>query len=414
MLTEKSPIHVNSEIGRLKTVILHRPGKEIENLTPDTMGPLLFDDIPYLLLAQKEHDNFADTLRKKGVEVLYLEKLVVQALETDEQVKAFFIDKMIAESGFKSGTIHDQLQKFLVGLPTNEMVDKIMAGVRFDEIEFSSKDLQNFSFDQTRPFLMAPMPNLYFTRDPSASIGDGLTINRMTFKARRRESMFTELVINHHPRFANKNINVWRDRNHVARLEGGDELVLSDHVLAIGLSQRTSSEAIKDVAKNLFAGSNYDTVITIQIPQTHATMHLDTVFTMVNFDQFTVHPMILNNKGELPILVMHKDKQNQIKIESSNNLKTVLKEQLGLNELDLISTGDGDPIISAREQWNDGSNTLAIAPGSVVTYDRNYVSNEALRKHGIQVSEVPSSEISRGRGGPRCMSMPIYREDIEN
>ncbi|WP_257612511.1 arginine deiminase family protein, partial [Oenococcus oeni] len=183
MLTEKSPIHVNSEIGRLKTVILHRPGKEIENLTPDTMGPLLFDDIPYLLLAQKEHDNFADTLRKKGVEVLYLEKLVVQALETDEQVKAFFIDKMIAESGFKSGTIHDQLQKFLVDLPTNEMVDKIMAGVRFDEIEFSSKDLQNFSFDQTRPFLMAPMPNLYFTRDPSASIGDGLTINRMTFKA---------------------------------------------------------------------------------------------------------------------------------------------------------------------------------------------------------------------------------------
>ncbi|AZZ59836.1 arginine deiminase [Oenococcus sp. UCMA 16435] len=413
MLTEKRPIHVNSEIGRLKTVILHRPGKEIENLTPDTMGSLLFDDIPYLLIAQKEHDDFADTLRKKGVEVLYLEKLVVQALDTSKQVKSFFIDKMIAESGFKNGTIHRELRNFLASLSTREMVDKIMAGVRFDEIDLTPKDLQFFAFDQTKPFLMAPMPNLYFTRDPSASIGDGLTINRMTFKARRRESMFTELVINYHPRFANKNINVWRDRNQTSRLEGGDELVLSDHVLAIGLSQRTSSEAIKDVAENLFAGSNYDTVIAIQIPQTHATMHLDTVFTMVNFDQFTVHPMILNSNGELPILVMHKDKDNQIKIESSNNLKSVLKEQLGLSELDLISTGDGDPIISAREQWNDGSNTLAIAPGSVVTYDRNYVSNEALRKHGIQVSEVPSSEISRGRGGPRCMSMPIYREDIE-
>ena len=405
-----SPIHVTSEIGKLKTVMLHRPGREIENITPDSMYRLLFDDIPYLPIAQEEHDYFAQTLRDQGIEVLYFEKLAAEAL-ADQDVKEEFVDRMVAESGYAAGLIHDVLKEYLLAMNTQDMFNKIFEGVRREEIDLPHMTLQQAAEDTEWPFVMDPMPNAYFTRDPQASIGDGLSINRMTFPARQRESLITEYIIKHHPRFAGQ-VNVWRDRNHETHIEGGDELVLSDHVFAIGISQRTTADAIEDIAKNLFKKSNYDTVIAIKIPHNHAMMHLDTVFTMIDYDKFTVHPAILDENGHVDNWVLHPGKDGEITMEHHTDIKEVLKKALNKDDIDLIPTGNGDPIIAAREQWNDGSNTLAIAPGEVVTYNRNYVSNDLLRKHGILVHEVRSSELSRGRGGPRCMSCPIVREDL--
>lgn len=405
-----SPIHVTSEIGKLKTVMLHRPGREIENITPDSMYRLLFDDIPYLPIAQEEHDYFAQTLRDQGIEVLYFEKLAAEAL-ADQDVKEEFVDRMVAESGYAAGLIHDVLKEYLLAMNTQDMVNKIFEGVRREEIDLPHMTLQQAAEDTEWPFVMDPMPNAYFTRDPQASIGDGLSINRMTFPARQRESLITEYIIKHHPRFAGQ-VNIWRDRNHETHIEGGDELVLSDHVFAIGISQRTTADAIEDIAKNLFKKSNYDTVIAIKIPHNHAMMHLDTVFTMIDYDKFTVHPAILDENGHVDNWVLHPGKDGEITMEHHTDIKEVLKKALNKDDIDLIPTGNGDPIIAAREQWNDGSNTLAIAPGEVVTYNRNYVSNDLLRKHGILVHEVRSSELSRGRGGPRCMSCPIVREDL--
>lgn len=407
-----SPIHVYSEIGKLKTVMLHRPGKELENLAPDILHRMLIDDIPYLKIAQEEHDAFAHVLRQQGIKVLYLEDLLAESL-TDEKVRRAFLDQLLDESSIKKqDPLHQLLLNYLQELPTKEMVKTVIAGIRKSTIHNSTPSLADLAEDPDYPFYLDPMPNVYFTRDQQAAIGSGMTINRMTFRARRRESLFMETILKNHPDFKNATIPVWRDRYHHGRLEGGDELVLNNHVLAVGISQRTSATAITDLAHNLFGHSSYDTILAIKIPHNHAMMHLDTVFTMINYDQFTVHPFILDKAGKIDIYVLQPDDHNGVKITEKNDLVQVLKENLHLSELDLIPTGGGDPIAAPREQWNDGSNTLAIAPGEVVTYDRNYVSNDLLRKHGIIVHEIRSSELSRGRGGPRCMSCPLIREDL--
>ena len=407
-----SPIHVYSEIGKLKTVMLHRPGKELENLAPDILHRMLIDDIPYLKIAQEKHDAFAHVLRQQGIKVLYLEDLLAESL-TDEKVRRAFLDQLLDESSIKKqDPLHQLLLNYLQELPTKEMVKTVIAGIRKSAIHNSTPSLADLAEDLDYPFYLDPMPNVYFTRDQQAAIGSGMTINRMTFRARRRESLFMETILKNHPDFKNATIPVWRDRYHHGRLEGGDELVLNNHVLAVGISQRTSATAITDLAHNLFGHSSYDTILAIKIPHNHAMMHLDTVFTMINYDQFTVHPFILDKAGKIDIYVLQPDDHNGVKITEKNDLVQVLKENLHLSELDLIPTGGGDPIAAPREQWNDGSNTLTIAPGEVVTYDRNYVSNDLLRKHGIIVHEIRSSELSRGRGGPRCMSCPLIREDL--
>lgn len=407
-----SPIHVYSEIGKLKTVMLHRPGKELENLAPDILHRMLIDDIPYLKIAQEEHDAFAHVLRQQGIKVLYLEDLLAESL-TDEKVRRAFLDQLLDESSIKKqDPLHQLLLNYLQELLTKEMVKTVIAGIRKSAIHNSTPSLADLAEDPDYPFYLDPMPNVYFTRDQQAAIGSGMTINRMTFRVRRRESLFMETILKNHPDFKNATIPVWRDRYHHGRLEGGDELVLNNHVLAVGISQRTSATAITDLAHNLFDHSSYDTILAIKIPHNHAMMHLDTVFTMINYNQFTVHPFILDKAGKIDIYVLQPDDHNGVKITEKNDLVQVLKENLHLSELDLIPTGGGDPIAAPREQWNDGSNTLAIAPGEVVTYDRNYVSNDLLRKHGIIVHEIRSSELSRGRGGPRCMSCPLIREDL--
>ena len=244
------PLHITSEIGKLKTVLLHRPGEELENLVPDYLTDLLFDDIPHLEVAQKEHDAFAQVLRDRGVEVLYLDELVTEAL-ADPSVRHEFIVEMVAASKQEGRRVSDALVAYLEQMDTRAMVRKIMAGVRKDELplpEEHQQQLHSMVEKSAYPFYLDPMPNLYFTRDPAATIGNGLTINRMHWPARRRESLFMQYIINHHPRFAGQDIPVWSGRNQRFSIEGGDELVLSHDTMAIGISERTTAEAIETMA----------------------------------------------------------------------------------------------------------------------------------------------------------------------
>ncbi|SHH46601.1 arginine deiminase [Virgibacillus chiguensis] len=409
----KHPLHVTSEIGELQTVLLHRPGEEVENLTPEYLQHLLFDDIPYLPLIQKEHDYFAQTLRNRGIEVLYLTTLLTEALHTDDLKKKFVAD-VLKESNLSMNGSSQQIVDYLLSFETEAMVKKIMAGIRKSEIPVNKKTHLYELLDDHYPFYLDPMPNLYFTRDPAATIGNGLTINTMREVARRRESLFMSYIIHHHPRYAQYDIPIWLDRDYPHPIEGGDELVLSKDTVAIGISARTAAKSIERLAVNLFKRqADMKRVVAVEIPKSRAFMHLDTVFTMVDYDKFTIHPEIQNKKGEMNIYILEKGRdEDTVKITHKTNLMEALKEALGLKEVTLIPCGGGDVIAAPREQWNDGSNTLAIAPGVVVTYDRNYVSNKLLREHGIEVIEVISSELSRGRGGPRCMSMPLVRKDI--
>jgi arginine deiminase len=409
----KHPIHVTSEIGTLRSVLLKRPGKEVENLTPEYLQRLLFDDIPYLPIIQREHDYFAETLKNRGIEVLYLEKLVVETL-SNPNIKKQFIDDILRESKANVNGASRVLKEYLLSFSTADMVDKMMSGILKREIEPEKKaHLYEFMEDHY-PFYLDPMPNLYFTRDPAACIGNGLSINKMREPARRRESLFMQYIIKYHPRFAGHDVPIWLDRDFEFSIEGGDELILSDEVVAIGVSARTSARAIEKLALNLFKKQDLiKKVVAVEIPKCRAFMHLDTVFTMVDYDKFTIHPEIQGPQGNMNVYILEKGSDDErCTITHRTNLQETLKEVLHLNELVLIPCGGGDEIAASREQWNDGSNTLAIAPGIVVTYDRNYISNDLLRQHGIEVLEITSSELSRGRGGPRCMSMPIVREDI--
>lgn len=406
-------LHVTSEIGRLRSVLLHRPGQEVENLTPDLLERLLFDDIPYLEVARKEHDIFAQVLKNNGVEVLYLEKLAAEAL-TDAQIKGAFISQFIAEAAVENENLKYALTDYFYGFSNQEMIDTMMAGVRREELALYQGSSLYDRVNGLYPFLCDPMPNLYFTRDPFATIGNGITLNRMRTQTRNRETIFAKYIFEHHPQFKEANIPLWFDREETTALEGGDELILNDKVLAIGISQRTDSASVEKVCQRLFnADASFEKVLAFHIPSSRAFMHLDTVFTMVDYDKFTIHSEI---EGPLTVYEMSKCQDRtgglRIKIEQLNQkLENILEKYLE-RKVTLIQCGSGDRIHAAREQWNDGANTLAIAPGEVVVYSRNHVTNRILEGYGIKLHEIPSSELSRGRGGPRCMSMPLVRDAL--
>ena len=402
-------IQVKSEIGKLKKVMLHRPGKELEHLVPDDLERLLFDDIPYLRVAQKEHDRFADIIREQGVDVVYLENYVAEVMQIDSDIKKQFIKEFIEESNIKDNKIKESLFYYLMNINDNkELVLKMMSGVRADELDIKTRGPLVEMLKKQSHFLLEPIPNLYFTRDPFACIGNGVSLNHMYSKTRRRETMFGRYMLEYHPEFSGK-VPFYYERTLPYSIEGGDILNLSNKVLAIGISQRTSAEAIEVLAKNIFADehSEIETILALDIPAIRAFMHLDTVFTQVDYDKFTVHPNILRS---LRVFVI-KNKDGELAVtEKTQSLEEILAEHLELDKVTLIRCGGRDKIASQREQWNDGSNTLCIEPGKVVVYDRNYVTNHILRENGIEVLEMASSELSRGRGGPRCMSMPIVRD----
>ena len=404
-------VNVKSEIGNLKKVILHRPGDELLNLTPNTLEELLFDDIPFLPVAQEEHDAFAKILRDEGVEVVYLEDLMAEVLDAKPELRKQFLDQWIYEAGIRTDMYHDIITDYIESnYPGNkEMVMKTMAGINLQELPQKDTHLLVDMVSDRCKLVCAPMPNLYFTRDPFAMIGNGVSINRMYSQTRNRETIYGDYIFKNHPDFVGT--PEYYSRNDTFHIEGGDILNINEHVLAIGISQRTEPDAIDHIAHNIFNDetSPIDTILAFNIPVSRAFMHLDTVFTQIDYDKFTIHPGIM---GPLTVFEITPDGKGGTKIRERNeDLESVLSEYVG-EKVTLIPCGGGDRIAAEREQWNDGSNTLCVRPGTVVVYQRNNVTNDVLYKNGINCLVMPSAELSRGRGGPRCMSMPAWREAL--
>ena len=402
-------INVTSEIGKLKTVLLHEPGEELHNLTPNRLDDLLFDDIPWLPLAKKEHKKFAQTFIDNGVKVVYLVDLVVEALDSDPQVKKAFITQFIKEANINSVTLSEVLYEYLSMIDdTREMVLKTIAGIKKTDLpNYKKRTLRDII--EEHQFATEPMPNLYFQRDPFASLGTGVCLNNMYSVTRSRETIYAEYIFTYHPEY--KKTNLLYNRKMVKSIEGGDIMILNRNTFIVGASQRTTPVAIEQLAKSVFYTNKttFENIIVLSIPKARTFMHLDTIFTQVDINKFTVHKECYD---ALEIVEIHKGKDDKLIVETfDGTLKDILEKYIK-QEVILIPCGGNDSVSAQREQWSDGSNTIAIAPGKVIAYERNDITNDILRKNGIEVFEIPSSELSRGRGGPRCMCMPLEREEL--
>lgn len=407
----KSSIANFSEIAPLKKVLMHRPGDEFLNLTPNTLERLLFDDIPYLKIAQQEHDAYANALRAEGVEVVYLVDLAAEALEAGGRtVRKKFLEQFIAEAGVTSPKVAKHCFDYLNAIKdTKEMIRKCIAGIDISELKKLGKVSGFYATRDTGRMIIDPIPNLYFQRDPMATVGYGATLHKMWSVTRTRESIFMEYVYQYHPFY--EDTKLYYDREEPYCIEGGDIQVLSKEVVAIGISQRTEPDAIADFARRLFKDkkNEFKYVLAIDIPDERSFMHLDTVMTQVDVDKFAVQDAIMDistiyeitpgRGGEIEIVEIHQ------------SLQKVLEKYLHLNKVELIKCGNGKRIDAEREQWSDGVNLLCVRPGVVIAYDRNFVTNQTLKKHGVKVIEIPSSELSRGRGGSHCMAMALVREE---
>ena len=402
-----SKINVYSEIGKLKTVLLHEPGDEIHNLTPKRLDDLLFDDIPWLPLAKKEHQQFAKTFIDNGVHVVYLVDLVSEAIDASKEVKEQFILQFVKEANINSDAINELVIEYLHKYEdTKELVKKTIAGIKKKELPTCEKSTLRDLIDDNE-FATDPMPNLYFQRDPFASVGNSISLNSMYSITRSRETIYGEYIFKYHPIY--KNTHLVYTRDDVKSIEGGDILILNKSTILVGASQRTTPLAIEQFAKNVL-NESFKTIVVLSIPKARTFMHLDTVFTQVDVDKFTIHKGILN---ELEIVEIKKGEKDKLKVTHiKEKLVDVLERHVG-KKITLIPVGGDDAISADREQWSDGSNTIALAPGIVIAYERNDITNNILKENGVKVFEIPSSELSRGRGGPRCMCMPLEREDIE-
>ncbi len=409
------PIHVTSEIGTLKRVMLHRPGAELEHLVPEELERLLFDDIPYLKVARQEHDIFAGVLRDNGVEVVYLEELMAETLQQNPEIKESFVKDFIYDAGPVAHSMEKELRTYLMGISDEkQLVQKMMCGISQKEMGGVSQNTLAGVINNSERFILDPIPNLYFTRDAFACIGEGVSINHMYSATRRRETIFGSYILRYHHEYKGQ-MPLYYKREDLFNIEGGDILNLNERLLMVGISQRTAPEAVETLAKRIFADKNakIETILAVDIPNMRAFMHLDTVLTQVDYEKFTVYPGILDSLRIFEIRPGAEADKLSIK-ELHHRLDVVLAEYTNLDKVNLIQCGGRDRIAAEREQWNDGSNTLCIAPGKVIVYDRNNITNEVLRSKGVDVLEIPSSELSRGRGGPHCMSMPLWREDISD
>ncbi|MCC5912031.1 MAG: arginine deiminase [Clostridiaceae bacterium] len=401
-------LNVTSEIGKLKGVLLHKPGRELERLTPQYLQELLFDDIPWLKKMRQEHDGFSKVMKDRDCNVYYYEELLKEILGNQE-IKESFIKDIVLNSNIDNVELERIIVEFLNTKDAEAIVEVAIAGLHKDDFPDVERELHLVDYIRgDYPFYINPLPNLYFTRDIGSVIGQGLSINKMKTPARDRETMFLNYIYKYHPLFKGDVTPLWHDYKEIHSIEGGDILTLSDEVVAVGCSERTSAAGIETLAQRLFRESNIKKVIAVEIPFTRAYMHLDTVFTMVDYDKFTIYPGVENLLRAYELT----EGKTTPKVKPMESLNTTLRDALGLSAVQFIQSGGGDEITAAREQWNDSTNTLAIAPGVVITYNRNEASNETLRKHGIEVVEIEGSELVRGRGGPRCMSMPLVRENL--
>lgn len=397
--------HVRSEVGRLETVLLHRPGLELRRVTPSNMDELLFDELLWVDKAQDEHDAFADTLRNADVEVLYVEDLLTDIV-SDPDVAAQVINEQVAETSTGPSAV-GRVRSFLRDLGPRELVEHLFGGVSIDEVGAGSGLIAAAALPGG--MLLDPLPNAVFMRDSSAWIGDGVVVSPMNRLVRRRESTLLRLVYTRHPRFVDAPI--WfgeRGAEHFpATFEGGDLLVVGERGVAIGMSERTTASGVETLAHRLFTSGVVDRVLAVDLPKVRAAMHLDTIVTQVDVDAFITYPSMTSDLSCYQVVPDGDD----LSVTESTSLLSGLAWAAGLDHLRAIEPALGS-IRAEREQWNDANNTLAVSPGEVIAYERNVATNEILERAGVIVHTIPSYELPRGRGGPRCMSCPITRAPL--
>ena len=402
---------VDSEIGKLRQVILHRPGNEMLRLTPQNKDHLLFDDVLWLERAQEEHDQFAQVLTGRDVEVLYLSDLLAQTLEIPE-ARDYVLDRVVNENT-NGPSATEPLRALTDGLSGAELAEVLIAGITKAELleRAPCPDSLVLASMGDDDLLLPPLPNHLFTRDTSCWIYNGVSINSMMMPARKRETINYEAIYRWHPRFAGSEFPVWSEGTQAgpATVEGGDVQIIGNGAVLVGVSERTTSQGIERLASRLFAGGKVNQIVAVEMNRTRAQMHLDTVMTMVDVGTFTIY----GGMGKLSTLTLRPDGDKQISVtrNAPEDMYRIIAQALGVGELNVLITPQ-DSMAAAREQWDDGSNSLAIAPGVVVTYERNVNTNDYLTSHGIEVLTIPGSEVGRGRGGPHCMSCPTLRDPL--
>jgi arginine deiminase len=399
-------VGATSEVGRLRTVVLHRPGGELRRLTPRNNDELLFDGIPWVARAQEEHDAFAAALRERDVEVLYLDRLLAEVLEQPdarERLVATAVDDPRL-----GATLRHATTAHLTGLSPADLAAALIAGLAHDELR-GGRGLA-YGIMQRGDFVVPPLPNLMFTRDSSVWVGDQVAVTSLAMPARQRETSITGAVAAFHPRFAGAEQLYDPSLEH---LEGGDVLLLAPGVVAVGVGERTTPGGAERLARRVFARGLAHTVLVVPVVQQRATMHLDTVCTMVDVDAVLVYPAVADSLRAWTVTAGEELPDDadtvELTVRGPEPFLSAAAAAMGIDKLRVIDTGL-DPVTAEREQWDDGNNTLALAPRLAVAYERNTVTNAALEAAGIEVVRIPGSELGSGRGGPRCMSCPVRRE----
>ncbi|HET9421241.1 MAG TPA: arginine deiminase [Nocardioides sp.] len=401
-----APHGADSEVGRLRTVMLHRPGDELKRLTPRNNDKLLFDGIPWVARAQDEHDAFAEALRIRGVEVLYLTELLTQSL-ADEAARASAIETALADLDI-GGTMRGYLAGLLGDAPPEELTTHLTTGIRNDEVRGGFGLVTSLLPHDA--FLIDPLPNLLFTRDSSVWVRDRVAITSLAMPARKRETQLTELIYHFHPRFA---ATPRIHGHHYEHVEGGDVLLLAPGVIAVGVGERTTPAGAERLAMQVFDNDLAHTVLAVPIAQERATMHLDTVCTMVDADKVVMYPNVADTLTAYAVTPEGRSDDGSLllRVADAEPFLVAAAKALEIDTLHHIDTGL-DPVTAEREQWDDGNNTLALAPRVAVAYERNDETNSRLEDAGIEVVRIAGSELGSGRGGPRCMSCPVARDPL--